>query len=152
MNIDSREYWKLLSRTALLLINKMFPSSSFILVKNIPYVLSLGFQLLKEMLGESAFYLSGYPKCIVTNDSEAERAAVAEVWPQSLLLLSIFHVLQSGWRWLCDSKNAIAEKDRKPLILVLKSLVNAKTEDSFNELWETFNESALSKKYNRCTK
>ena len=118
----------------------------------ISYVLCSGFQLLKEVLGESAFFSSGYPKCTITDDSDAQKGALAEVWPQSQLLLCIFHVLQAAWRWLWNSKNAIAKCDRKPLILVLKSLVYAKSEESFNASWESFQESALSKKYENCTK
>ena len=118
----------------------------------ISYILFSGFQLLKDVLGQSAFYSSGYPKCVITDDSDAERGALAEVWPQSKLLLCIFHVLQAAWRWLWNSKNAIAKSDRKSLISVLKSLVYAGCEDTFNTSWNASKGSQLSQKYENCTK
>lgn len=40
----------------------------------------------------------------MTDDSAAERDAIAEVWAQTLLFLCQFHVNQAVWRWLMQGK------------------------------------------------
>lgn len=40
------------------------------------------------------------PEIVITDDSSAERNALRAVWPSASLLLCIYHVLQSEWRWL----------------------------------------------------
>lgn len=53
-----------------------------------------GFQLLKKVLGKSAFYGKGHPECIITDNSDPESRALEELWPDSELFLCIFHMLQ----------------------------------------------------------
>ena len=60
--------------------------------------------------------------------------ALKEVWPNSVLLLCIFHVLQQVWRWLHEKKNGIAMEDRPALLLLFKEILYAKSEDFFDNL------------------
>jgi len=54
----------------------------------------LGFALWKTILPEKAFFGAGRPSVIMTDDSDAERAALTANFPTSCLLLCQFHVLQ----------------------------------------------------------
>jgi len=52
------------------------------------------------MLADSTFTPRGFPTITMTDDSAAEREAIAKVWPLTHLLLCQFHVNQAVWRWL----------------------------------------------------
>ena len=104
------------------------------------------------MLGDVAFYGKLHPECFITDDSDAERGALREVWPQSNLFLCVFHVLQAAWRWLWNAKNSISKEHRKPLIAVLKKLVYAESICSFELIWSEFQQSELSRNNFKCTK
>ena len=70
---------------------------------------------LKEILPESGFGQRGRdigPQTIITDDSNAEREGLKLTWPQVELFLCIFHVLQSVWQWLCDSKHSIDKQHK----------------------------------------
>ena len=93
------------------------------------------FKLLQETLGQEAFFHQGYPCAFMTDDSDAERGALAAVWPHSKMFLCIFQVLQTVWRWLWNSANQVKLCDRKPLMNIMKRLVYASTKKKFeNEL------------------
>ena len=57
-----------------------------------------GLELLKSILPQNAFYGRGElgPEVFMTDDSDAERNALALAYPSAHLLLCIFHVLQVG--------------------------------------------------------
>lgn len=75
------------------------------------------FNLLDEALGDSAFCgRSCGPEIFITDDSNAERSALDSVWRGAILLLCIFHVAQSVWRWLWEAKHEIEKNDRQPLM------------------------------------
>ena len=63
------------------------------------------------------------PDVILTEDSTAEREGLREVWPNSILLLCIFHFLQSTWRWLCSGQNQIAKNDGQILMALVRQIV-----------------------------
>ena len=58
----------------------------------------IGFQLLQAQLGDWGFYGAGCPQCIITDDSDAERGALAEVWPHcaSFSVYSVSSTLCGG--------------------------------------------------------
>ncbi|XP_050732621.1 uncharacterized protein LOC127006592 isoform X2 [Eriocheir sinensis] len=97
-----------------------------------------GFRLLKRILGETAFFGQGQPDVFITDNSDAERKALKEVWPDSCLYLCIFHVLQQVWRWLCDRRHGIKKEDRPKLITVAKKLVYSESQEEFDNTWEEF--------------
>ena len=103
------------------------------------------------MLKDVAFNGKLQPECFITDNSEAERGALREVWPHSQLFLCVFHVLQAAWRWLWNSNNAIEKEHRKPLISVLKNLVYSKSKESFEISWSEFLQSELSQNNSKCT-
>lgn len=103
------------------------------------------------MLKEVAFNGKLHPECLITDDSDAQREALREVWPHSNLFLGVFHVLQAAWRWLCNAKNSIAKEHREPLISILKNLVYSESNDSFENTWTEFLQSELSQNNSKCT-
>lgn len=52
----------------------------------------------------------------MTDNSTAERSALATVWPTAHQYLCHFHVGQQEWRWLTDSKNKIPANERQSLM------------------------------------
>ncbi|XP_066958964.1 uncharacterized protein [Macrobrachium rosenbergii] len=106
-----------------------------------------GFDMLKQMLGDSAFYQQGHPLCFITDNSDAERNALRKVWPNSERYLCIFHILQQVWRWLCDSSHGVKKDHRQLLMQVVKNLLYAKTEQKFNEDWHAVLQTQEAKNY-----
>ncbi len=84
---------------------------------------------LKNTLPVGAFYGRGArgPEVCITDDCDAERAALHNTWPETKLLLCIFHYLQCWWTWLWDSKHGIAMHDRQPIIRLVKELVYSRS-------------------------
>jgi hypothetical protein len=83
------------------------------------------FSAVKEALGPIAFNRKGFPKVIMTDDSAAERNALAAVFPESCLLLCIFHVCQALWRWLWCTSNHIEKEDRSYLMSFFRGVLFA---------------------------
>lgn len=82
-----------------------------------------GFQLLQEIVNNSF-----HPKYILTDNSDAEISALNTVFPNSVTLLCIFHVLQAVWRWLWDSKHCIPKEDRKEMMEYFRKVLYSRTE------------------------
>ena len=54
--------------------------------------------MIKEVLGECAFYGRGAPQSFVTDNCEAEGKRLAATLPTANRFLCIFHLLQQVWR------------------------------------------------------
>lgn len=57
-----------------------------------------GFGMVKETLGDCAFYGRGEPQSFMTDNCDAERKALAKSWPTSQRFLRIFHILAFGFK------------------------------------------------------
>ena len=87
------------------------------------------------ILPDKAFYGQGPstgPQIIMSDDSLSQSLAVTATWPKARQLLCVFHVLQSFWTWLHDGKHHIPANHRQPLMLKIKDLVHAKTEQQLH--------------------
>lgn len=86
-----------------------------------------GLQLLQTICPAGAFGGNGNdgPAVFITDDCTAERKALHAVFPQSVLLLCSFHLLQAVWRWLWDSKHGIQKHHRQGLFFHVKNMVYA---------------------------
>lgn len=107
------------------------PLADIIITREDAKTIKYAFDLLKTILPEKAFYGRGFnlgPKVIMTDDCAAERVALSETWPCSVLLLCIFHVLQAMWTWLWDGKHKIENKDRQRLLVLFRSVLYAESE------------------------
>jgi len=92
------------------------------------------FTLLKDSV-PCSFDSHGFPKQFIIDDSEAERQALRAIWPESSIFLCRFHVLQSVWRWLWDSKHDIRNEDRKLLFKLFQTILNASNNSSASEAY-----------------
>ena len=109
-----------------------------------------GLQLLKSVLPSGAFYGKGPdigPDVVMIDDSSAERGAITKCWPQVRVLLCTFHFLQRQWTWLYEGKNKISKDDRVTLIQEIRQLVNTRTEESLQSLFDQLLKLPVSLKY-----
>lgn len=114
--------------------------------------LKIGFSMIKELLHqEKAFGGRGVrgPSIIMTDDGKSERGALAEVFPEAVLLLCQFHVLQSTWRYVWNTETGILKDHRILLFSYVKKMVYATTEDSFNGLYNSFLNDTTVQKYQK---
>ena len=86
---------------------------------------TLAFTLFKAATDSHSFGGHGQPQTFVTDDSDAEQAALHEVWPGSKTVLCLFHVQQAVWRWLWDTRHGIQQNDRKLLMATFQQLVRS---------------------------
>ena len=107
-----------------------------------------GFTLLKNCMGNDAFFGRKClgPRVIMTDNCSELRDALKIVWPQSRLLLCIFHLMQQVWRWLCEKKNGVHADHRAQILSLMKSIIYAEMED-ISERTDDMLEHSLFKKY-----
>lgn len=98
-------------------------------------ILSIAYELFKSILPENVFYKKGMngPDIFITDDSSSERLSLRQSFPNSKLILCIFHVLQATWRYIWDAKTAVHKDDRVPIFSFVKSLLYSKTVDELSE-------------------
>lgn len=89
-----------------------------------------------SLLSDDTYFGRGQPEIFMTDDSLSERQALESVYPESTLLLCIFHVLQAFWRYLWDSKNGVRKEHRPALLSLLKDMVYSETIDNLEENYQ----------------
>ncbi|PIK45876.1 hypothetical protein BSL78_17255 [Apostichopus japonicus] len=87
------------------------------------------------------------PDVLMTDDSTSLRLALHNVYPESVLLLCTFHLLQAMWRWLWDSKHKVEKKHRPLLLNSFKTLVYAETEADLQHKLECVTLDPVAQKY-----
>ncbi|XP_025087192.1 uncharacterized protein LOC112559914 isoform X2 [Pomacea canaliculata] len=99
--------------------------------------LELGFDLYKRLLSKDSFNGRGErgPVVILTDDCEMERKALKTVFPESILILCVFHILQAVWRFLWDSKHAVPRDDRPHLLKLVRNLVYADNQQQLQDCY-----------------
>ena len=115
------------------------PLADIIVTREDTNTLTFAFQLLKSVLPDKAFYGRGVdkgPQCIMTDDCDAERLSLAQAWPDAVLLLCVFHVLQAMWTWLWDSKHKIEHKDKQILLILFRNVLYAETDSELSDKLE----------------
>ena len=75
---------------------------------------------------------------MMTDDSNTERVAISQTWPNVHLLLCVFHFLQPNWIWLHEGKNKIKNEHRAILIGKVKELMYSKTETNLMDSYSAF--------------
>lgn len=84
------------------------------------------FQCAKDYLEETCQKVF-QPKIVMTDDSSAERNALRTVFPNSTLLLCIFHVNQALWRWLWQSDHEVIKEHRQSVMTKIRTVMYANT-------------------------
>jgi hypothetical protein len=112
------------------------PIGVIILTSESMSVISEGLELWKKLLSPN---FKG-PKVFMTDDSAAERGgALCNIFPESKLLLCIFHILQATWRYLWDSHHGVPLCYRQILYSIVKKMIyskNPKFESYLQKLYE----------------
>ena len=113
--------------------------------------ITLALSLLLDVIPEDAFFGRGKrgPVVILTDDSDAERASLREIFPETFLVLCVFHLLQALWRYLWDGKNAIPKEDRPHLLSLVKVLVYATSEDELETAYVQLQKDNVAVKYSK---
>ena len=101
-------------------------------------IIKAALQLYCGLLPDGCFGGKGKrgPSLFMTDDCHAEQQAIQDVFPETVCLLCIFHVLQAAWRWLWNGKNAIPKYQRPSHLQHLKRLVYADSEDELENLYQ----------------
>lgn len=92
-----------------------------------------GFTLYRNLLSSlgSSFCNQNYPTVIVTDTCAADAAKT--VWPESISLLCISHVLQNVLRWLLDGSHGIPKEDQRNFMSSFQTILYA-TDESEAEI------------------
>lgn len=99
--------------------------------------LTAAFDLLKSILPSDSFFKRKEgPEVILTDDCAALRMALHGAFPEAVLLLCAFHMLQAMWRWLWDVKHGIAKIDRPHLLYLVKGMLYAKSTDELEACFQ----------------
>ncbi|GFR01670.1 SWIM-type domain-containing protein [Trichonephila clavata] len=94
------------------------------------------FELLK-MNFPQCFGGQDHPDIFMSDDSSAEKGALAAVWPEAKQLLCHFHVAQAEWRWLFSHK--MMEQEKKSTFMKLFQAVQVMYADSEENLLDAEN-------------
>ena len=100
--------------------------------------LKRGFEMLRNILPESAFFSSGKsvgPKTMITDNCKEERDALKSTWPSVTVLLCTFHMLQQTWRWLTDKNHGVMQGDRPHILSKFKEALFANSQELFEKLY-----------------
>ena len=57
--------------------------------------------------------------------------ALHTLWPDAILLLFVWHVLNAVWRWLWEGNHKIQKEDRPHLLKTFRDVLYAKTQSEY---------------------
>ena len=104
-------------------------------------------KMLHDIFPERAFYGNAGPSVIMTDNCDELRNALKKRFPNSCLLLCIFHMLQQVWRWLYDRLHNIRADDRAEITKKFCQILYCETEAELQKMCDQFLNSNLIKKY-----
>jgi len=91
-------------------------------------VFSAALQSLQQCFPCEAFFGTGTPQVVLTDNDLKERQPLQKQFPSARLLLCVFHVLKAVWSWLCDSHHGISRGDRQEIYMAFKRVLYATDE------------------------
>lgn len=112
-------------------------------------IINSGFQMLKTLLPASRFFAQEHPQAFITDDCKVLRQSLLAVFPQTKLLLSMFHQILAMWRWLWSSHSGVTREDRPYLLKFFRDLVYADSVLSLTVKFNTCAADPLAMKYPR---
>ena len=104
-------------------------------------------KMLHKIFPERAFYGNAGPSVIMTDNCDELRNALQKRFPDSCLLLCIFHILQQVWCWLYDQLHNIRADDRVEIMKNFRQILYCETEVELQKMCDQFLNSNLIKKY-----
>lgn len=123
------------------------PLGIFITSDEKEQTLTNALEMFKSALPDFAFYGAPGPRVFMTDNCYELRVALREVWPTSVSVLCIFHVLQQVWRWLHEKKNGVILEDRPSLLMAFKKILYAENEDDLQNFFDDLISSDLASNY-----
>ena len=126
------------------------PLATLVTTREDADTLKFGLELLKTVLPPYAFYGRGPslgPVLAITDDSDSEQSALLSAWPQIIVLLCQFHLLQALWQWLWKGSHKIDKDDRSPLLKLFRELVYSDSDQLFTKAENGMKNYVLYKKY-----
>ena len=105
-------------------------------------VLTAGLNLLKTILPPNAFGGAGPekgPMIFMVDDCDPEHISLRTAFPETLIWLCHFHILQAVWRWLWDGNHNIATDDRKSLFYEFRTLLRTEIEAELDQYAQRYN-------------
>lgn len=117
-------------------------------------IIRTGLEMVTDLAGADAFFGRGNkgPKVFMIDDSAAEKKALQNCFPESHLMLCIFHILQAMWRWLWNSHHGIVLPDRSKLIFLVKDMVFACSQEDLEKCYACALNDATASKYDNFRK
>lgn len=91
-----------------------------------------GLRGITQLVGPEIFHSKRCPSLVITDDCDAEGAAIKEMWPDTQRLLCTFHVGQATWRWLREAAHGIPASKRQECMRLFQSLMYCRKIDSFD--------------------
>lgn len=101
---------------------------------------SVGFQMVQDIITDeigASFYNQNYPSVIMTDNCSAEIGAALKIWPSSISLLCIFHVLQYVLRWLQDSAHKIPKIQQRDFMSTFQTILYCTSTEEADNAYES---------------
>lgn len=107
------------------------------------YVLTCGFKLYKSLFLKEDDLREG-PRLIMTDSRIAVRDSFSSAFPNAVVLVCAFNVLQAAWKYLFDPQNEIHFENRIELFTFVKEMVQAPSYEDLEITCDKIKESELS--------
>ena len=109
--------------------------------------ITLGLSLYNTITPPNAFFVRGSKgsEVFLRDDSESERQSLHDGYPNAVLVLCIFHLLQAAWQFIWEGRNIVKKDDRPHLLSLLKTLVYASSSDELEKYGILCNDKAVQK-------
>ncbi|KAG1662450.1 hypothetical protein GQR58_020947 [Nymphon striatum] len=106
-------------------------------------------RLYLDIVPNDAFFGRGSrgPIVFLSDDSEAERQSLEEVFPEATLVLCVFHLLQAIWRFLWEGKNNIRKDHRPDLLFLVKKMTFASSIEDLKKAYAELQANAIASRY-----
>lgn len=103
----------------------------------------------RELLPNDAFGGRGAlgPQIFITDNCKSNCNALGIAFPNSTLLLSIFDLLESTWRWLWNNNHSIVRQDKWELFKNVYSLVRCESASDLEQCFQSCVSKEMAKKY-----
>ncbi|KAE8740735.1 hypothetical protein FOCC_FOCC013755 [Frankliniella occidentalis] len=98
-------------------------------------MVTIGLKLLMTIVPPNGFYGRGSkgPEIFMTDDSTAERNAIMNVFPDAILLLCLFHILQAFWKYVTLSEHKVSTNDQLHIFNLFRDWCYVEEEKEFME-------------------
>ncbi|KAG1662103.1 hypothetical protein GQR58_021112 [Nymphon striatum] len=106
-------------------------------------------RLYLDIIPYDAFFGRGSrgPIVFLSDDSEAERQSLEEVFPEATLVLCVFHLLQAVWRFLWEGKNNIRKDHRPDLLFLVKKMTFASSIEDLKKAYAELQANEIAGRY-----